>query len=174
MDTLDKISSLIIVILAGSLVFLSLDYEGIADSSIKYHAGKYSNNVSAGEIPPETIKKIRDLMAINNIGKTEALIVEMLKKYPFEGEPHMLMGDIMMRKQDPVAGIYSYREAVELNTDYVDRKTPLFQGRKIKISIDEAKDIINNALAKDPDNKDMKQAKKTMYYLLRKLAGSCG
>ena len=174
MDILDKISSLIIVILAGSLVFLSLDYEGTADSSINYQANKYRDTVSAGEIPPEKTDKIRDLMAINNIGKAEALIGEMLEKYPFEGEPHMLTGDLMMRKQDPVAGIYSYREAVELNPDYVDKKTPVFQGRKIKISIDEAKDIINNALAKDPDDKDMKQAKKTMYYLLRKLAGSCG
>ena len=98
----------------------------------------------------------------------------MLEKYPYEGGAHMLKGDIMMRKQDPVAAIYSYRTAVEFNPDYADKKAPLFQGRKIKVAVDEAESIIETALLNNSDNKDMKKAKKTMYFLLRSLAGSCG
>lgn len=86
----------------------------------------------------------------------------------------MMMGDVFMRKQDPVSAMFSYREAVDLNPDYVDKKTPLFQGRKIKNTLDEAKVIITGTLSVTPDDKEMTGARKTMYYLLRRLAGSCG
>jgi lipopolysaccharide biosynthesis regulator YciM len=117
---------------------------------------------------------LRGLVAGNNIKKAESLLEGMLKEYPYEGEPHMLMGDIMMRRQDPVAAIYSYKEAVDLNPDYVDKKAPLFQGRKIKVAVDEARESINASLSRSPGDRKMKTAKKTMYYLLRRLAGSCG
>jgi hypothetical protein len=84
------------------------------------------------------------------------------------------MGDLMMRKQKPVAAMYSYKEGVDLNPDYVDKKTQLFQGRKIRNTVKEAKEIIETALSKHPGDKEMKEAKKSLYYLLRRLAGSCG
>ena len=174
MDILDKISSLIIILLVLSLGVLGLDYQRKADNSAEHPSGRYSSSINANTIPPETIKNIKDLIAVNNIKKAEAIITELLEKYSYEGEAHMLKGDIMMRKQDPAASIRSYRKAVELDPDYVDKKASAFQGRKIRIAVSEAKNIIETALAKDPDNKEMKQDRKTVYYLLRSLAGSCG
>jgi predicted negative regulator of RcsB-dependent stress response len=174
MDTLDKISTLIIILLVLSLGVLGLEYQGAADNSTGSTSRKYGNSISTNEVPPESIEKVKNLIAANNIEKAEALVGEMLEKYSYEGDVHMLKGDIMMRKQDPVASIDSYRAAVELDPDYVDKKAPSFQGRKIRIAVDEAKTIIDNALAKTPDNKEMKKCRKTVYYLLRSLAGSCG
>jgi tetratricopeptide (TPR) repeat protein len=174
MDNLDKISIIILTILVAVMVVIGMDYHGDAESNINNTAGINRNSAGISEIPDSKIKMLRGLVAGNNIKKAEALLEGMLKKYPYEGEPHMLMGDIMMRKQDPVAAIYSYKEAVDLNPDYVDKKAPLFQGRKIKVAIDEAKENINTALSKSPGDRNIKADKKTMYYLLRRLAGSCG
>ena len=173
MDILDKISALIIILLTLSLGLLGLDYQGEANNAAEHPSGKYIS-VSTNNIPPETIKQIKDLMAVNNIDKAEAIITELLERYSYEGEAHMLKGDIMMRRQDPAAAIDSYRKAVELDPDYVDKKTASFQGRKIRIAVNEAKDAVDIALAKAPDTKDMKIVRKNIYYLLRSLAGSCG
>jgi tetratricopeptide (TPR) repeat protein len=175
MDRLDRISIFFIVVLVASLiVIVEREYKSVSENSIIYSSVRNRNPTNVSEIPPEKIKMLKDLIATNNIKKAEALLGDLLREFPYEGEVHMLMGDIMMRKQDPVMAIYSYKEAIDLNPDYVDRKTSLFQGYKIKNAVDEAMDIINNALMKNPGNKDMKKAKKTVYYLLRRLAGSCG
>ncbi len=174
MDWLDMVSLLVIVTGIISIVIISFEYTGEAGNNTDRSAVMNRQVTGESLVPPEKTKMISDLIAQNNIKKAEAVLGEMLEKYPYEGGMHMLKGDIMMRKQDPVSAIYSYRTAVEFNTDYVDKKTPLFQGRKIKVAIDEAKNIIESELIKNSDNKDMKKAKKTVYYLLRSLAGSCG
>jgi cytochrome c-type biogenesis protein CcmH/NrfG len=173
MDRLDKLSILIIVILVASLMIVSLEYQGADENNPQYRIAK-ENAVIASEIPPDIIRTLKNLIADNNIKKAAVVLDRLLDKYPYDGEPHILMGDVMMRKQDPVAAMNSYRKAIDLNPDYVDKKTPLFQGRKIKNTVNEAKEIIDNALSKSPGNKEMKKAKKTIYYILRKLAGSCG
>jgi hypothetical protein len=171
MDRLDRLSLVVIMILIAALTLISIEYKSEA---VDDRAFMKERAIVSSEIPPEKLDLIKNLIAADNINKAEAVVVEMLEKYPYEGGPHMLKGDIMMRKQDPVSAIHSFRAAVELEPDYVDKKTPLFQGRKIKSAVDEAKTIIDNSLAKDPVNGDMKRARKTMYYLLRSLAGSCG
>ncbi len=174
MDNLDKISGVVMVVLVAVLVVLGMDYEGEAENSVASVAAKTAYAMGASEIPAERIKVLKDLVANNNIGKAEAGVGELLEKYPYDGAPHMLMGDIRIRKQDPVAAMYSFKDAIDLNPDYVDKKAELFQGRKIKNTVEEAKEIIEKALSESEGNKKMKEAKKTMYYLLRKLAGSCG
>jgi len=174
MDILDKISALIIILLALSLGALGMDYQREAGNAAEHTTGKYSSSINTNRIPSEMIRQINDLMAVNNIEKADAIITALLERYSYEGEAHMLKGDIMMRRQDPAASIDSYRNAVELDPDYVDKKAPSFQGRKIRIAVNEAKAIADTTLSNDPDNKDMKRARKNIYYLLRSLAGSCG
>jgi hypothetical protein len=171
MDRLDILSLVVILILIASITFISLGYKSEAGSNRDFNKKRVVVN---SEIPPEKLDAIKAMIAANSMKKADAIVAEMLEKYPYEGGPHMLKGDIMMRKQDPVAAIYSYRAAVELEPDYVDKKTQLFQGRKIKVAVDEVKTIIDRALVKDPADGEMKKARKTMYYLLRSLAGSCG
>ncbi len=174
MDNLDKISILIIAVLVTVLIVFGLDYKSEDDISAKLILTKavYANGLN--EIPVEKIRILKDLIANDNINKAEAWVGALLGEYPYDGAPHMMMGNIMLRKQDPVAAMYSYRKAVDLNPDYVDKKAELFQGRKIKNTVNEAKDIIDKALLKNNGDKDMKKAKKTVYYLMRRLAGSCG
>lgn len=173
MDKLDKYSILSLLVLTGSLVCLGLKFPEAKVKKIRHAAGSGNPGINLTAADPG-IKTLKKLIASGSLKKADVLLGELLEKYPYEGEPHMLRGDIMMRKQDPIKAIFAYREAVDLNPDYVDKKTPLFQGRKIKIAVKEAKDSIDKSLSKNPGDSAMKKARKTLYYLLRKLAGSCG
>jgi hypothetical protein len=68
----------------------------------------------------------------------------------------------------------AYREAVDLNPDYLDKKAPDFQGKKIKNTVNEARQLIEVELNKNSADKDIQSYRKTVYYMLRKIAGSCG
>jgi lipopolysaccharide biosynthesis regulator YciM len=174
MDKLDKISILFLLIFIAVIAFVSAEYSNHSVKNINRSLTHAGNTAEAKGISDDQIKILKNLIEANNLHKAEALLNEFLGKCPYEGELHILMGDVMMRKQDAVGAIYKYKEAVDLNPDYLDKKTPLFQGYKIKVAIEEAKVRINDTLSKRPDDQDMKAAKKNMYYLLKKLAGSCG
>jgi hypothetical protein len=85
----------------------------------------------------------------------------------------MVLGDIYMRKQQAVRGVLEYREAIDLNPDYLDKKTPLFQGKKLKVAVREALTEIEEGLRRNPADESLKKGRKALYYLQRRIAGSC-
>jgi hypothetical protein len=68
----------------------------------------------------------------------------------------------------------SYRNAIDLNPDFLDKNTEVFQGKKIKATVLEAKAFIDKDLAANRVNGDLREKRKTVYYMLRRIAGSCG
>ena len=58
--------------------------------------------------------------------------INLLTDFPYEGSPHMVLGDLHLRRQEPVQAMIAYKNAIKLNPDYLDKKTPVFQGKKIK------------------------------------------
>ena len=120
------------------------------------------------------IRTAKNLLEEGSLDKAEALVKELVLKYPYEGGPHMIMGDIFMRRQEAVKAIFEYKEAVDLNPDYLDRKTPLFQGKKMKMTVGEALTEVENKIKADPGNELLKKYRKDIYYLQRRIAGSCG
>jgi tetratricopeptide (TPR) repeat protein len=75
----------------------------------------------------------------------------------------MLKGDILMRRQQPINAMYAYKEAVELNPDFLDKKTELFQGKKIKVTVEEALAAIESGLNENPDDILLKDHLQTVY-----------
>jgi tetratricopeptide (TPR) repeat protein len=120
------------------------------------------------------VKVAKDLLENNNLLKAEELATGLISEYPYDGAPHMVIGDIQLRKQNLVAAMDSYRNGIDLNPDYLDKKTEVFQGKKIKATVLEAKAIIEKDLQENPGNGDLRQKRKTVYYMLRRIAGSCG
>jgi tetratricopeptide (TPR) repeat protein len=120
-----------------------------------------------------TIKLIKNIIEADNLDQAEILIENLMQKYPYEGEPHMLMGDILMRRQEPVKAVLEYKEAIGLNPDYLDKKTPLFQGKKLKVAVGEALAEVDKRMRLNPSDESMKNNRKTIYFLQRKIAGSC-
>ncbi len=172
MDKLDKLSLLAIIILimsASSLVaFYANGSQALDQSVVRQQARPFD---------PELDRKVKiaeDLLENNNLQKAEELATNLISEYPYDGAPHMVIGDIHLRKQNPVAAMDSYRNGIDLNPDYLDKKTKVFQGKKIKAIVLEAKAAIDKKLKVDSGNGDLRQKRKTVYYMLRRIAGSCG
>lgn len=172
MDKLDKLSLLAIVILVVSATFLVVVY---ANETLDQE--QYVVRQQVRPYNPVLDKKVRvakDLLANNNLLKAEELATSLISEYPYDGDPYMVLGDLQLRRQAPVAAMESYRNGIDLNPDYLDKKTEVFQGKKIKATVLEAKNIIEADLKANPGNSDLRQKRKTVYYMLRRLAGSCG
>lgn len=174
MDRLDRLSIWAIVILIISSSALISHHVGETKSGRDGHESKTTLNspIVLAESVNE-VQAIKSLIEGNNLYKAEMLVNELIQKYPYEGEPRMLLGDIFMRRQDPVKAILEYKEAVDLNADYLDKNAPLFQGKKIKVAVKEATAEIEKRIKANPEDAFAKKFKKDVYYLQRKIAGSC-
>lgn len=176
MDRLDKISILAIVVLIVSSIALISNHMNASqlDRSMQQRTTVADHPAANGEID-NIVRVIKNFIETNNLEKAETLTQELMQKYPYEGEPRMMMGDIYMRRLEPLKAVPEYKEAVDLNPDYLDKKTPLFQGKKLKVAVSEAlaeiekKVRLNLNANADSINSD----KKSIYYLQRKIAGSC-
>ena len=73
-----------------------------------------------------------------------------------------------------VITMYEYKEAISLNPDFLDKKTKEFQGKKIKVTVEEAMTAIETRLQNNPGDDQLKDHRQTVYFMKRKLAGSCG
>ena len=173
MDNLDKysaISIVLLIILSTTLIFYQVS-SGEADNRNIMAARQYAPP------NPELEKKVQiasTLMENSNLDKAGVLIEELISQFPYDGSPYMMLGDLRIRQQAPIKAMLAYREAVDLNPDYLDKKAPDFQGKKIKNTVNEARHLIKVELNKNSADKDLRSYRKTVYYMLRKIAGSCG
>ncbi len=175
MDRLDRISIwTIAVLIVSSLVLISGHVEDAkADRNVQKRTAGAERPAPDGELS-QNVKLVRNLMETDGVVKAEALLKDLIQRYPYEAELQMLMGDTLMRKQEPVRAMRAYKEAVDLNPDYLDKKTPLFQGKKLKTAVGEAMTEIERSLRLNPGDTALKTERKMIYYLQRKIAGSCG
>ncbi|RJQ45879.1 MAG: hypothetical protein C4538_07835 [Nitrospiraceae bacterium] len=174
MDWLDKVSVLVIIVLiAGSVVLIGSHMgEAVPERDVQQRTAFADHPAANGEIESK-VRVIKNFIETNNLDKAGMLTQELIQKYPYEGEPRMMMGDIFMRRQQPIKAVPEYKEAVDLNPDFLDKKTALFQGKKLKVVVGEALSEIEKAMRLNPGDESMKNEKKNIYYLQRKIAGSC-
>lgn len=172
MDWLDRISIWAIVLLIIGSVALIAGHVGEARPDRHHQQPPAGAAAPPAEIE-NSVRLARNLLEGDNPGKAETLMADMVNKYPYEAAPRLVMGDIFMRKQDPVRAMREYKEAVELNPDYLDRKTPLFQGKKLRIAVGEALTEIERRIRSNPADDSLKKERKVIYYLQRRIAGSC-
>ena len=173
MDKLDKYAATAIVLLiaiSSVLIFYQISSGEAGNSAVMAQRQPTAPD-------PQLKKKIHiasGLIANNNLDKANTLIEELVSQFPYDGSPYMMLGDLRIRQQVPIDAMLAYKEAVDLHPDYLDKKTPDFQGKKIKNTVKEARNLIEVALKKNSADKEFRAYKKTVYYMLRKIAGSCG
>jgi predicted Zn-dependent protease len=170
-DKLDKFSALAIIALVLWGLFL------VTTQSREPEEQREPLRAGVQIIDPALDNKItlaKTLLAGNSIEQAEQLLAELIKAYPFEAIPYFLNGDLHLYRQDPVGAMLAYRKAVDLNPDFLDKKSPLFQGKKIKKTVEEAKALLETELAANSTDPTLLAARKEYYYMLRKIAGSCG
>lgn len=67
----------------------------------------------------------------------------------------------------------SYRQAIDREPGYIDKKSPLFVGKDIKKNVLEAKDKLQREVTLKPNDPDIKKALNELLYVQRRLAGGC-
>ncbi len=173
LDKFDRISTGALVILVIGSLSLVHDHKGEAKPDSRQRASAAVQQPAGADLG-NAVKLARNLLEAGNLARAEGLAWDLTRQYPYEGEPRMLIGDILMRRQDPVKAMHEYKEAIDLNPDYLDKKTPLFQGKKLKIAVGEALAEIDRQLKLSPGDESLKGEKRVIYYLYRRIAGSCG
>lgn len=171
MDKLDKFSALAITGLVLWGLFLIITQPATKEDP------QGAKRVAVQIVDPALDSKLalaKSLLGGNNIEQAEKLLAELIRAYPFESVPYFLNGDLHLYRQDPVGAMQEYRKAVDLNPDFLDKKAALFQGKKIKKTVEEARVIIEAGLAAKGSDPALLAARKEYYYMLRKIAGSCG
>lgn len=174
MDKLDKLTAITIsvLLLYGSLLLVRAD--GSEEPQRPDNAVLRAQQVVLNPMLDKKIELAKTLLIEDNIEKSEELVESLLGEHPYMGSLYMLKGDILMRRQQPIAAMYEYKEAISLNPDFLDKKTELFQGKKIKNTVNEAHAAIESGLEKDPSSERLKDGRQVVYFMKRKLAGSCG
>ncbi len=171
MDRLDKISAAFIAVFSIWAVLL------VGQAATAPVAPQKAARQAQARLDPEYTRKLkvaRHLMQNSNLQKAEELVISLVKENPYIGSSYMVLGDIRMRKQELVKAMFDYKNAVELNPDFLDKKTDLFQGKKIRVAMQEVQAFLEQELSKNPAASALKEQRKTLYYMQRKLAGSCG
>jgi len=176
MDRLDKIAvSLMVLLLAVS--FLLIARERVRPPTPEEIAAQQAVSAGPRYIDSALVKKLdlaQKLIVGGNLNDAGPILDEIIAKTPYEARAYMLKGDIALRRQESVAAIRAYRRAVDLEPDYLDKKSKLFQGKKIKKAVEEATEKIKAAIEEQGTTPSLEADKKLMYYMLRKIAGSCG
>ena len=174
MDRLDRISLWTIVILiisSSALISHNMGEAKPRQNSTQRQAAPANPDTDTGI--ENKVQIVKNLLEGNNPDKAEPLVRDLILQHPYEAEPRILMGDIHMRRQESVSAALDYKEAVDLNPDYLDKKTPFFQGKKLKIAVREALDDIEKKLKVSPEDESLKKERKIIYILQRRIAGSC-
>lgn len=173
MDKLDKLAGVAIFLLVIWGAFLLVEQRRLP--VVPAAATKVA--VARPADDPRLAKQMelaKNLLLANNVEKAETLLDELLGQFPYEGMLYFLKGDTYLYRQQPIAAMLEYKKAVELNLDLLDKTTPIFQGKKIKKTVEEARKAVEAALAANPGDQAMRGHRSTVYYMLRLLAGSCG
>ncbi len=174
MDWLDRTSIIAIACLVTAAFVVTFLHrsDGAPTETPKTASRAPTSNLQLSEIKNQE-KKIRNLMESQSLEQAERLAMKMILKYPDNGEPYMLLGDIYLRKQDVMKALNRYRDAVDRNPDYLDKKTPLFQGKKLKSVILEGLSELEKKVNSSDDD-ELGKDRKLIYYLQRRIAGACG
>lgn len=172
-DGLDRWAGTAIVVLGLVLIFLITTLDTAATVKRQADAAGPSTPATSPEYAAMS-KTAAQLLAAGNMDRLKPLLDELIAKSPYQAEPFMLLADYHVRRQEPVAAMHAFRQALDLNLDYLEKKNPRYQGKKIRNTVREAEDAINIALAENPADPAMRENRRAVYYMLRKLAGGCG
>lgn len=176
MDWLDKLS--IAAIVAITLITVSM----LADQEMTIRRQDNPGTEAIEEknsyaLQMETDKKIyQEVASYKEQGLyTEAIakLEDIKKGYPEKSLSYVYLAQLYLEQGRLGDGIHNYLRAVEMEPDYVDERTPLFIGDEIKKVVEEGREKFGREKALKPEDKEVSNALKDVYYLQSRLAGGC-
>lgn len=172
MDRLDwsALAAIVALVVAGVVLATGNTADASPDSAGRSQASRRGVSHEP-DLGPE-VARIRALIERGSVDVASRMTEELRGAHPYAGAPWMLEGDVRLRRQDLMGALRAYREGVDRDPDYLDRKTAVFQGKKLKHLVEEAADDLERRQeAGEPS--DLKRDRKLVHYLMRRIAGSC-
>jgi|GEM_PF-5688551 len=117
-----------------------------------------------------SVIKMIDAEKLDDAGK---ILRDALASGSSDAQAYALLADIASRRMKTGEAVGYYRDAVNMNPDYVDKRSPLFIGKKINVAANEAIREFKARVAKNGGDAEARDGLKTAYYLKRMIAGSC-
>lgn len=176
MDWLDKLSIAAILGLALATLAMLANHEIMKRRH--HNPGVVPKEEKSSHILQMEIDKgiYREVISYKERGLYDQAIVKLediMKNYPEKSLSYVYLADIHIKQGKLGDAIHNYRRAVEMEPDYVDKRTPLFIGDKIKELVKEARQKFGREKALRPKDKEVRRILKDVYYLQSRLAGGC-
>ena len=106
-------------------------------------------------------------------GEAETKLEGIMQKHPNKPLSYIYLAQLDLKQGRLGDSVHNYRLAVEMQPDFVDKKALLYQGEAITKVVKEGTDKFQREQKLKPDDKNVKQALKDVFYLQRRLAGGC-
>ena len=132
-----------------------------------------SSNVLQMEIDKKIYQEFVSYKKQGLHAEAMAKLKDIVKRYPAKSMSYVYMAQLYLKQGKLGDSIHNYRRAVEMEPDYVDPRTPLFMGDEIKKLVKEGIEKLEREKSLKPNDKQVRQALKDVYYLQRRLAGGC-
>ncbi len=132
----------------------------------------------SGGIQPQRPKELEDALAgarklleDEKFPEVVSTTENIIKQYPKESFAYVYLARAYTKQDQLEESLKHYRQAVELNPDLVDRKSPDRIGPELKLIVKKA--VVKARTKEFKDRPDSKKVLKALYYLQRRLAGGC-
>ncbi|MEW6427530.1 MAG: hypothetical protein AB1568_05795 [Thermodesulfobacteriota bacterium] len=169
MDRLDRISLGAVLVLLAIIAALVARYPADQPGPREKRLHRLQGQAADLSGPARTVQ---NLLEGGSFAEADKLIGELEKQHPYSGLPAMLRGDYHIFRLQPVQAMLAHRRAVDLDPDFLDKRSPIFQGKKIRNNLEEAREKIEQHA--DDSKGEWPEYRRVMFYLQRKIAGSCG
>jgi len=178
MDWLDKLNIVAIAIFSLLTIGMVVNHEiekskqpkvnqvELAAKKAKYYSEKLAKE-------KEIYKEVLELKKQGSYTAAIAKVEEIKKANPGLSRSYVYLAEFYGSLGEMAQMIHNYRKAIEMEPDYIDKKTPLFIGKTIKKAVIEQKKVFERAIRTNRKDATIRTALKDVYYLQRRLAGGC-
>jgi tetratricopeptide (TPR) repeat protein len=172
LDKFDIINISAAAVLAAAAVFYCVAGEGNTAAADSIAAAR-SGRIKADPDMAPKIAAAKVLMQSGQMREAARELKDLCRKDPFDASAHALLGQACSSLQDYPLAVKEYRMCLELDADYVDKKSGKFIGNGINCMLSECKPQLESELSKNPGDKQASGAIRDVHYLERMLAGGC-
>jgi tetratricopeptide (TPR) repeat protein len=102
-----------------------------------------------------------------------AKLKSVMEKHPEKPLSYVYLAQLNLKEGKLGESIHNYRRAVDMEPDFVDKRTAMFIGDEISERVREGMEKFNREKGLRPNDEEVRRTLKDVYYLQRRLAGGC-
>jgi len=176
MDRFDKFNITILVLICLITIGMLVNQEiikrrlGLHEAAEAERAAYYAEQMA---LNAKIYQEVISLKEEEHYDEAMTKLEDVMKTYPGRAQSYVYKAQLSLKSGKLGDTIHNYRLAVENDLDYLDKKTPLFIGHEIKGLVKESLEKFGREAKLKPNDEEVRNTLKDLYYLQRILAGGC-